>query len=107
MCLKQVDRRPEVDPLSGAVSDDERSTGPSDADQARGRLVWSEDSERGVPYDVVIDGRKLSWEEFGEALASYEGWNFSLVIEDRTAEAEIDGGAGGADATDIPIDRRR
>src|SRR6476619_6606198 len=33
-CLKWVDRRPEVDALTGAVSTDARTTGPSDADQA-------------------------------------------------------------------------
>ena len=78
----------------------------ADADQARGRFVWNDRSDRGVPYDVVIDGRKLTWEEFGEALGSYEGWNFSLVIEDRTVEAEGASEAGtGAEV--IPIDRRR
>src|SRR3954468_1890101 len=33
-CLKWVDQRPEVDRLTGAVSTDDRTTGPSDADQA-------------------------------------------------------------------------
>ncbi|HVL05744.1 MAG TPA: hypothetical protein VM388_07135 [Acidimicrobiales bacterium] len=81
----------------------------TEADEARGRFVWNERSERGVPYDVVIDGRKLSWEEFGEALGSYEGWNFRLVIEDRIVESEAGAGAGAerADAEVIPIDRRR
>jgi hypothetical protein len=59
------------------------------------------------PTTWVIDGRKLSWEEFGEALGSYEGWNFRLVIEDRTAESEAAAGVGKADAEIIPIDRRR
>ena len=34
VCLKVVDRRPVVDPLTGAVTDDERSIGMSDADAA-------------------------------------------------------------------------
>ena len=55
---------------------------------------------------MVIDGRTLSWEEFGEALGSYEGWNFSLVIEDRIVEAEAEAGAD-AEAEVIPLDRRR
>ena len=34
VCIKLVDRRPEVDPLTGAVHDDPRFAGPSDADLA-------------------------------------------------------------------------
>ena len=33
-CIKWVDRRPEVDPLTGAVRTDLRTAGPSDADDA-------------------------------------------------------------------------
>ncbi len=82
----------------------------TEAGEARGRLVWNDGSHRGVPYDVVIDGRKLSWEEIGEALGSYEGWNFRLEIEDGIVAAEAAGGVSGegeADAEMIPIDRRR
>jgi electron transfer flavoprotein beta subunit len=39
VCLKWVDLRPEVDPLSGAVHHDARTTGMSDADQAA--LEWA------------------------------------------------------------------
>ena len=38
-CLKWVDRRPEVDPLSGAVRTDWRTSGASEADQAA--LEWA------------------------------------------------------------------
>jgi electron transfer flavoprotein beta subunit len=38
-CLKWVDRRPEVDPLTGAVGHDGRSGGASDADKAA--LEWA------------------------------------------------------------------
>jgi electron transfer flavoprotein beta subunit len=38
-CLKWVDRRPEVDPLTGAVRTDARTSGPSDADEAA--LEWA------------------------------------------------------------------
>jgi hypothetical protein len=68
-------------------------------DEVAGRLVWS-DEGRGAPYDVVIDGRLLTWEEFGAALGPYEGWNFRLVIEDRVAEAR-------SDAKVIELARRR
>ncbi len=38
-CLKWVDRRPEVDPITGVVHDDNRFAGISDADQAA--LEWA------------------------------------------------------------------
>jgi hypothetical protein len=63
----------------------------TDGDVVVGRLVSSADGPSWTPYDVVIDGRTLTWEEFGEALSSYEGWNFRLVIEDRVVEARTDG----------------
>jgi hypothetical protein len=46
--------------------------------QVEGRLVW-----RDRPgYDVVVDGRRLSWEEFGAVLEAFEGWTFRLSIRD-------------------------
>jgi len=47
--------------------------------EVSGRLVWAGD---GAPYAVVIDGRTLSWEDFGRTLESFEGWRFRLVIDD-------------------------
>src|SRR5882757_6456611 len=57
-----------------------------------GRLEWDPD---GGPYRVVIDGRSLSWEEFGLTLGSFEGWRFRLVIEDRSADVRSDPAAWG------------
>lgn len=37
----------------------------------------------GEPRGVVVDGRALSWEEFGRALESFDGWRFRLTIDDR------------------------
>jgi hypothetical protein len=34
----------------------------------------------------VIDGRELTWDDFGRLLSSYEGWQFKLEIRDRTDE---------------------
>lgn len=59
----------------------------TDGDEVVGRFLWSDEGEGGLPYDVVIDGRTLSWAKFGQALAAYEGWNFRLLIEDRVVEA--------------------
>ena len=47
-----------------------------------GRLVWRED---GHGYDVVVDGRRLSWQEFGAVLEPFEGWTFRLSIRDIDA----------------------
>jgi hypothetical protein len=48
------------------------------SDEAWGRL--EEDDE---PYElprVVIDGRSLSWDEFGRLLQAYVGWDFHLRL---------------------------
>jgi len=65
-------------------------------DDLLGRLVWNEGGE---PYDVVVDGRHLSWEEFGRALEPFEGWEFRLsfrredVYPDEREPADDPGGA--------------
>ena len=65
-------------------------------DEVAGMFIYSEDSRIGGPYDVVVDGRTLTWEELGEALSSYEGWRFRLVIEDRCVDLRRD-----ADVVDL------
>lgn len=47
-----------------------------------------------------MDGRVLTWEQLGEALESYEGWKFRLVIDDRVEE-------GRGDAAIIDIGKAR
>jgi hypothetical protein len=59
-------------------------------DEVAGRFIWNEANETGGPYDVVVDGRTLTWEEFGEALEPYEGWRFRLVIEDPSVDLRPD-----------------
>jgi hypothetical protein len=66
-------------------------------EEVAGRLIYSENSGIGGPYNVVVDGRTLTWEEFGEALEPYEGWRFRMVIEDRCADLRPD-----ADVVDCP-----
>ncbi|MBV9544068.1 MAG: hypothetical protein JOY61_06795 [Chloroflexi bacterium] len=44
-----------------------------------GRLVWRDDRPG---YDVVVDGRRLSWQEFGDTLEPFEGWTFRLSMRD-------------------------
>jgi len=35
---------------------------------------------------LVVDGREVSWHEFGRMLMTYEGWNFKLDIFDSNEE---------------------
>ena len=49
------------------------------AREVEGRLVWRDDRPG---YDVVVDGRRLSWEEFGAVLEPFEGWTFHLEMRD-------------------------
>jgi hypothetical protein len=66
-------------------------------DEVAGRFISSEDKGAGGPYDVVVGGRTLTWEEFGEALEPYEGWRFRLVIEDPCVDLRLD-----ADVVELP-----
>ena len=65
-------------------------------DELRGRLVWHDGCEVGAPYDVVVDGRTLSWEELGQALEAYESWRFTLRLEDPADDVR-------PDATVLPL----
>lgn len=69
-------------------------------DELAGRLLWNEDEG---PYDVVVDGRRLSWEEFGRALEPFEGWRFRLIFED----VELVDGEAASEADDRPTAPRR
>lgn len=55
-----------------------------------GRFVWDDDQPGGHPYRVIVDGRTLTWEELGDALESFEGWEFHLTIVDRVEDARTD-----------------
>src|SRR5579863_2365463 len=61
-------------------------------DVLEGRLVWNDASESGggTPYDVVVGGRKLSWEELGRALEAYEGCRLRLELADRVEDLRPD-----------------
>jgi hypothetical protein len=59
-------------------------------DELRGWLVWHEGTGVGTPYDVVVDGKTLSWEELGQALEAYEGWRFILRLEDPCDDVRPD-----------------
>lgn len=50
----------------------------------RGRIDYSPDEDMPV---VVIDGRVMTWRQFGEMWRSYEGWQFRVEMVDPTEEA--------------------
>jgi hypothetical protein len=47
----------------------------------RGRITSDLDCPTSTPV-VVIDGREISWNDFGEMLLAFEGWQFKLTIHD-------------------------
>ena len=51
----------------------------------RGRIEWDEAEDGHVPL-VVVDGREISWEDFGRLMMSREGWQFKLEIKDPSEE---------------------
>ena len=51
----------------------------------RGHITWDDNEDGRVPC-LVIDGKELSWEEFGRMLMTYEGFHFKLEIFDRFDE---------------------
>ncbi len=51
----------------------------------RARIDYDGTNDKGLPL-VVIDGREVSWEEFGRMLMTFEGWQFRMEIADRSEE---------------------
>jgi hypothetical protein len=48
--------------------------------------IESDATEDGRVPLLVIDGREVSWEDFGQMLMTFEGWQFRLEIGDRSDE---------------------
>jgi hypothetical protein len=57
----------------------------ADHQVVRGRIEWNEAGEGRVPL-LVVDGREISWNEFGRMLMTFEGWQFKLEIRDKSEE---------------------
>jgi hypothetical protein len=41
------------------------------------------------PLTLVVDGHAVSWDELGQALSPYEGWQFVLRIKDRFGDPRL------------------
>jgi len=51
----------------------------TEEDIVRGHITWDDETDGEVPC-LVIDGKELSWHEFGRMLMAYEGFHFKLEI---------------------------
>ena len=40
----------------------------------------------GLAVTLTIDGREITWDEFGRMLMSFEGWQFKLNLADKSEE---------------------
>ncbi|HMA65742.1 MAG: hypothetical protein ACM31E_04580 [Fibrobacterota bacterium] len=54
-------------------------------DELFGRIDWDSNADDGSMI-LVVDGKRLTKDEFWELLKSYEGWQFRMQIVDRTEE---------------------
>ncbi len=57
----------------------------TDQDTVRGYITSNSEGDREHPL-LVIDGKEVEWNEFGQMLSTYEGFNFKLEIFDKTEE---------------------
>lgn len=51
----------------------------------RGRIAYDFQTDGRTPM-LVIDGREVTWEQFGGMLMTFEGWQFKLEIRDLSEE---------------------
>ena len=57
----------------------------SDQRVVRGWIEWDDTPNGRVPI-LIIDGREIDWDEFGRMFMSFEGWQFKLIIGDKSEE---------------------
>ncbi|MCX6623494.1 MAG: hypothetical protein NTY38_20995 [Acidobacteria bacterium] len=52
----------------------------------RGRVGWDERHDGRLPM-LVIDGRTITWEQFGRMMMTFQSWQFRLSLIDKSEEA--------------------
>jgi hypothetical protein len=57
----------------------------TDDNIVRGTIDCDDEFDMRVPL-LIIDGKLVTWEEFGRMLMEYEGWDFKLEIFDKSEE---------------------
>ena len=56
-----------------------------DSRVVQGMVESDRDYDGRVPL-LIIDGREITWDEFGHMLMSFEGWQFKLNLADKSEE---------------------
>jgi len=51
----------------------------------RGQISWDENEEGRLTL-LVIDGRQVTWRQFGRMLMTFAGSQFKLEIKDKSEE---------------------
>ena len=51
----------------------------------RGKIDADIDQDGRVPL-LIIDGKEITWDEFGRMLMSFEGWRFKMTLADKSEE---------------------
>ncbi|HEY7765305.1 MAG TPA: hypothetical protein VIB38_09980 [Aestuariivirgaceae bacterium] len=67
------------------ITDGEHGLQIADHHVVRGRIEWDDASNGRVPL-LVVDGREVSWDDFGRMLMGFEGFQFRLHIQDKSEE---------------------
>jgi hypothetical protein len=67
------------------VDDGELGLQVTDRLLVRGKIESDLEKEERLPV-VVIDGREVSWAEFGHMVMTFEGWQFKLEFRDMSEE---------------------
>lgn len=67
------------------VKDGELGLQIADHQVVQGRIEWDAVQDGRVPL-LVVDGREITWEEFGRMMLTCEGWQFRLEIRDKSEE---------------------
>lgn len=56
-------------------------------DKVAGRIEWDDQYDGRIPR-LIIDGKPYTWEQLGNMLMGYEGWNFHLKIVEAGEDDE-------------------
>ncbi len=67
------------------IEDGEHGLQIAGAKVVRGLIDWDAEQGGSTPL-LVIDGREISWEEFGRMIAGFEGFQFKFEIRDKSEE---------------------
>jgi hypothetical protein len=68
------------------VEDTEHGLQVTDDLVVRGQIGSEVDADDQVPL-VIVDGREISWRDFGRMLMAFEGWQFKMEMRDLSDES--------------------